>query len=232
MASNVDVLTRAHTALKAKARAKKNQIDSVVFDDDARVEFLTGFHKRKLQKKEAAKSKAKERERQQRLQARKEQRQALREKAQENARQIESALKQDVNESSDEETNKLPQSRKGKGKATQEFEDEEQLATVTIVEEFDPDTLRHMSSTAQNKPGSLSSASESRVDTRIDSQSRPPPKKAKVQPKRTPYETKAARKAARVKQHSRKLEKANLASRNARRKEGGKGGKGGQRSKK
>ena len=35
-------------------------------------EFLTGFHKRKLQKKEAAKQKAKEREKQERLEARRE----------------------------------------------------------------------------------------------------------------------------------------------------------------
>ena len=36
MASNVDILTKSHTVLKAKARAKKGQIESVVFDDDAR----------------------------------------------------------------------------------------------------------------------------------------------------------------------------------------------------
>lgn len=55
-------------------------------------EFLTGFHKRKLQKKEAAKNKAKERERQERLQTRKEMRQQLREQAKENVRMVEGAL--------------------------------------------------------------------------------------------------------------------------------------------
>ena len=37
-----------------------------------RREFLTGFHKRKLQKKEAAKKKALDREKQERLEARRE----------------------------------------------------------------------------------------------------------------------------------------------------------------
>ena len=35
MASNVDILTKSHTVLKAKARAKKGQIESVVFDDES-----------------------------------------------------------------------------------------------------------------------------------------------------------------------------------------------------
>lgn len=34
--SNTEILTHSHTVLKAKARAKKNQIEAVVFDDTAR----------------------------------------------------------------------------------------------------------------------------------------------------------------------------------------------------
>ena len=45
---------------------------AVIFDDDARREFLTGFHKRKLAKIEAAKKRSLEREKQERLQARRE----------------------------------------------------------------------------------------------------------------------------------------------------------------
>ena len=72
-------------------------------------EFLTGFHKRKLVKKEAARSRAKERDKQERLEARREvclhlyvvllpvlihyiqQRRMLRERAIENAAQVEKA---------------------------------------------------------------------------------------------------------------------------------------------
>ena len=65
-----------------------------MYTEPYRSEFLTGFRKRKLQKKEAAKGKAKERERQERLEARKENRQALKEQAEENARLVESAWKE------------------------------------------------------------------------------------------------------------------------------------------
>lgn len=288
MASNVDILTRAHSALRAKARAKKNQIESIVFDEDARLsvtislqamaclliviffsrEFLTGFRKRKLQKKEAAKKKAKEREREERLQLRKEHRKALRERAQENARQVESSFKQGLyfsitfpfkwlisasffpiayikghdSDESDDEATELAPLDKGKGKATQEFEDEEQLATVTIVEEFDPDALRLMPSSSHRIPDSPSSESEvpaessSRVSksgerdtgiqstTRFDEDEILRRKKDRVRRKKTAYETKAARKAERSKQRARKLEKANLADQRARRK-GDHGGK-------
>ena len=72
MSSNLALLTQAHTAIAAKRRARKTQIAEIVFDDDARRDFLTGFHKRKLAKAEAARSKAKEREKQEHLEIRRE----------------------------------------------------------------------------------------------------------------------------------------------------------------
>ena len=87
--SNIAALTKARRIVAAKKKFKREQIKEVVFDDDARRyvpslllngltegsrdhrrDFLTGFHKRKLQKKEAAKKKAQERERQERSDAR------------------------------------------------------------------------------------------------------------------------------------------------------------------
>lgn len=87
--SNLATLTHSHRIVAAKRRAKKEQIKEIVFDDAARRyvlqgydsvdipdggtrEFLTGFHKRKLQKKEVAKKKALERERHERLEAKRE----------------------------------------------------------------------------------------------------------------------------------------------------------------
>ena len=87
--SNLAVLTKSHNIIAAKKKAKKEQLKEIVFDDAARRwtrsffaqllpltllfrEFLTGFHKRKVQKKEEAKKKAKEREKQERLEARRE----------------------------------------------------------------------------------------------------------------------------------------------------------------
>jgi Nucleolar protein 12 (25kDa) len=90
MASNIQLLTHAHKIVKAKKRQKREQVKAVVFDEDARRcahpsslkknciilvfsrEFLTGFHKRKLAKKEEGKKKAQAREKQERLETRRE----------------------------------------------------------------------------------------------------------------------------------------------------------------
>ncbi|KAH8119394.1 nucleolar protein 12-domain-containing protein [Phellopilus nigrolimitatus] len=236
MASNVDILTRSHTILKAKARAKKNQIDQIVFDEDARREYLTGFRKRNIQKKEAAQTKAKERERQERLQARREQRQARQEQARENAQLVESAFRKDIddgNSSEDDEFMGFSSPDKGKGKATQEYEDEEQLATVTVVEEFDPDTLRYMPSTSRNSPEPPQFESESFPRARTTSDSTGSRRKGKpVLKKKIAYETKAVRKATRQKQRVRKVEKAEFSggrSKRVQRKETARGGKKGRK---
>ena len=90
--SNVHILTRSHNAIARKKHARRNEVKEVIFDDDARRyvsslhlssrsqiwrrEFLTGFHKRKKAKADAARKKAIERERQERLEARREVRSA------------------------------------------------------------------------------------------------------------------------------------------------------------
>ncbi|KAJ8076551.1 hypothetical protein PM082_000974 [Marasmius tenuissimus] len=70
--TNLHVLTQSHTLVASKKRAKRNQVKEVLFDEDARREFLTGFHKRKVAKAEAARKKAAEREKQERLETRRE----------------------------------------------------------------------------------------------------------------------------------------------------------------
>lgn len=70
--SNVAVLTHENKIWSRKKKQKKEQVKEVLFDDTARREFLTGFHKRKLARKEAGKAKALEKERQHRLEERRE----------------------------------------------------------------------------------------------------------------------------------------------------------------
>lgn len=85
---NLAKLTHSHTVIAAKKRAKRQQISEIIFDDNARRsvyiskhptfflthsrDFLTGFHKRKLAKADAARKKAQERQKQIRLEARRE----------------------------------------------------------------------------------------------------------------------------------------------------------------
>ncbi|TFK54003.1 hypothetical protein OE88DRAFT_1611534, partial [Heliocybe sulcata] len=89
--TNLSALTQSHRIASLKKRAKREQVKEVVFDEDARKEFLTGFHKRKLAKKEAAKKKAIDREKQERREQRLEHRRALAEQARSNAKEVEKA---------------------------------------------------------------------------------------------------------------------------------------------
>jgi len=156
--SNLAVLTKSHKIIAAKRRAKKEQVKEIMFDDVARREFLTGFHKRKLQKKEAAKQKAMEREKQERLEARREKRQMLAERAVQNAAETERAYGAAISdeEQDEEEWGGISSSgtiNKGKGKQKEdEYEYEEQVATVTVVEDFDPDELIHGPRSGKRSP--------------------------------------------------------------------------------
>lgn len=110
-------------------------MSTILFDDDARRDFLTGFHKRKKARLDAARNRALQRQKLQRLQARRERRRALRDQAAENTRQVQSFYG-----SVDHQDEWLGIHAKHRDQA---YEDDQALATVTVVEDFDPDTLRH-----------------------------------------------------------------------------------------
>jgi len=247
--SNTDVLTHAHAVLKAKARAKRHQVDQIVFDEDARRDYLSGFRKRNLLKKEAAIARAKERDHQQKLEARREHRQALREQAVENAKLVEEAYGNVVGGDTSEDGDFAGFSTEEKGKDREDaYEDAEQLATVTVIDEFDPAALRNYASTSaasldmnvsakgevpplrpkrrSGEPAAHHAATAQRSTTHGEqlphaSEAR----SSKIKPKKIAYETKAARKATQQKQRSRKVEKASLAGgkQSRTRQKGGKG---------
>ncbi|KAH9176620.1 hypothetical protein EDB89DRAFT_2112593 [Lactarius sanguifluus] len=175
MTSNIKSLTQSHKVIRAKRRQKREQIPAIVFDEDARREFLTGFHKRKLAKKEESKKRALAREKQEHLEARREQRRILAEQATQNAGK------------NDEEWHGIASAPSNDAGLEQEtYSDEEQLATVTIGGERVRDDEGRKTSKRKNAP--------------------------------VRYETKAARRAAQVKQRARRTEKAELAGGKAARK--------------
>lgn len=237
-------------------------------------EFLTGFRKRNLLKKEAAKTRAKEREHQERLQARRDQRQALQEQARANAELVENAYRNGAlqilphrchgdgtvnlcycaavgGDGSEDEFTGFASADKGKARAIEEaYEDEEQLATVTVVEEFDPEEFRHpdtargpSSRLTGEDTGKPARATGRGDGVKFQSQNsntpgagpstgvRPSDKKTKTRPKKIAYETKAARKASRVKQRSRRTEKAEAAGGKSSRRGRGKPTRGGRKGK-
>ncbi|KAG5649759.1 hypothetical protein H0H81_002144 [Sphagnurus paluster] len=217
---NLAVLTQSHKAIAAKKKAKREQIKEIIFDDDARRDFLTGFHKRKLAKADAARKKAIEREKQERLENRREQRRMLRERALENAAEVESAyhaLLGVPDNEVDDDWKGISWEDKGKQKE-EEYEDEEITATVTVVEDFDPDTFIH--------GPRITNASPNHQPPPADTQRRPskphdrPATRKQVKPKNIRYQTKGERKVERTKQRARRTEKAELAGGKASRKKG------------
>ncbi|KAI1791294.1 nucleolar protein 12-domain-containing protein [Ganoderma leucocontextum] len=234
--SNLANLTKSHNIVAAKKKAKREQIKEIVFDDDARWEFLTGFHKRKVQKKEAAKKKAQERDKQERLETRREHRKLLAEQARKNAQAAERACGGVVDEGSDSEWDGIGSTAsKGKGRANEEdeeeYEDEEQLATVTVVEEFDPDSIIHGTQPAPKLHNDGDNSVEGPPDSRSRAKTKPANQDAKAKVKTAAkakdikYQTGAARKAERQKQRTRKLEKAERAGGKGSRRKGGSRGK-------
>ncbi|KAG0706084.1 nucleolar protein 12-domain-containing protein [Suillus ampliporus] len=214
MDSNIAILTQSHRAVAAKKREKRNQIKEIVFDEDARREFLTGFHKRKVEKKEVAKQKAKLREKQERLDTRREHRRALAERAVQNAAEVEKAYGAIIDDSDDEDEGMGFSGNEVNG----EYEGEEQLATVTVVEDFDPATFLH-------GPPITGSAPTDQLDTPSPTFVKPkgkekaqndplkPKRKAKKneKTKSVKYQTKSARLVERSKQRARRTEKAERA---------------------
>ncbi|KAJ2497580.1 hypothetical protein GGH96_004999 [Coemansia sp. RSA 1972] len=78
MPDNTKVLTRGTRALAMKRKARQQEVELVEFDPKARQTFLTGFHKRKVERQEKAASEIKTQERQDMLQMRKERREQQR----------------------------------------------------------------------------------------------------------------------------------------------------------
>ncbi|GBE81542.1 nucleolar protein 12-domain-containing protein [Sparassis latifolia] len=232
--SNLKILTKSHIIVAAKKRAKREQVKEVVFDDEARREFLTGFHKRKLQKKEDAKKKAQEREKKVRLEARREQRHMLAQRAALNAAETEKAYGGHIDDQDSETdwTGLANRSRNGARNETgqeEQYEYDEHVATVTVVEDFDPDDLIHGPDKAErtgdptddpsNSDGTILRTRHTRSSLGGNSRTKHtrPIERTKARIKNTvkskdvKYQTSAARKAERMKQGRRKTEKAERA---------------------
>ncbi|KAF8444713.1 nucleolar protein 12-domain-containing protein [Boletus edulis BED1] len=191
---NITLLTTAHDAIAAKKRAKHAQIKEIVFDDDARRTFLTGFHKRKTARREEAKKKAQLREKQERLETRREHRRALAERSARNAAEVERACGAFAEVDGDDwaGVSSEPEGMEA------EYEGEEQLATVTVVQDFDLTTLLHGPPPTRGPVPAVDKGEEVKRARR----------------KKTPkvkYETKAARRTEQRRQRARRTEKAERA---------------------
>ncbi|KAJ2395329.1 hypothetical protein GGI23_004347 [Coemansia sp. RSA 2559] len=141
MSDNISVLTKGHKTYAKKRKARHEQVEEVQFDPDARRTFLTGFHKRKMERREQAIALAKQREREDKLEMRREHRQAQKEQLAHKImlnKGINGELDADKEESGSEE-------EIGKGNEEEEEGEEEEVlhgdsavTTVTVTRDFDP----------------------------------------------------------------------------------------------
>ncbi|KAI0459772.1 nucleolar protein 12-domain-containing protein [Xylaria acuta] len=78
----------------SKKRKRQHTVEEIKFDDEARAEYLTGFHKRKLQRAKHAQEQAAERARQEKIETRKQIREDRKREVEEHVQNVNNALKQ------------------------------------------------------------------------------------------------------------------------------------------
>ncbi|KAI0490725.1 nucleolar protein 12-domain-containing protein [Xylaria cf. heliscus] len=81
-------------AAPSKKRKRQHTIEEIKFDNEARAEYLTGFHKRKLQRAKHAQEQAAERARQEKIETRKQIREDRKREVEEHVQSVSNALKQ------------------------------------------------------------------------------------------------------------------------------------------
>lgn len=102
---------------------------------------------------------------------------------------------------------------KGMAEKEEEYEDAELLATVTVVEDFDPDTFIHGSPSAPDPAHAVDTEKPDR-QAKVEGKEKASTKaktKTKTRARSVKYETKEARKTERTKQRARRTEKAERA---------------------
>lgn len=112
-------------------KAKKYGVDEVVFDKLAREEFLTGFHKRKVERQKKAQAYHKEQERLAKIEARKLARAEKQREIDERLRQLHELrehLEKSVQEDDDEDFSSTKKSKKDNDKQTEDKEASEIVA--------------------------------------------------------------------------------------------------------
>ncbi|CUA76225.1 hypothetical protein RSOLAG22IIIB_06153 [Rhizoctonia solani] len=190
--SNRAILTRQSVAWAHKKQARQGQVKEIVFDEEARRDYLTGFRKRNAERKKAAKAKAVAKEKQEHLEERRQMRKELKERAQTNFEAVEKAYGgAALDFAGITSTPKLEEHE-------EEYSDEEQLATVAVIEDFDP--TADMLGPSPVRPEEDDGLEEMRpVRTSKSTKAPTLEKKSKPKPSKFRYETKAAARAAHVK---------------------------------
>ncbi|KAJ9294264.1 hypothetical protein DTO271G3_7126 [Paecilomyces variotii] len=203
-----------------KKRKLTTAVEEVTFDDTARHEFLTGFHKRKLQRAKHAQEIAEKRAREERIQHRKKLREERNAEFQrileENERQLKK-LREDTDSESEEESDSNEEEWKGFEEPPAldyeaEYIDEDKYTTVTVEDmdaskeglyKAEKDELDEHSSRKRDTVPAVTKTNSATNKGKRAGDDKPKKKKKKFR-----YESKEERKLARTKQKISKKRKA------------------------
>ncbi|KAF8930364.1 hypothetical protein BGZ58_008281 [Dissophora ornata] len=149
MSSNAQVLSSGSEVYAKKRKARQDQLAEVTFDPDARKEYLTGFHKRKVHRQNVAREIAKKKEHEEKLEARKEARAAKKEMQEEKVQEYEKYRRQlkikygeALSDEEDDETvfsDDDDSKKEAKEPKQSKFKTKTSLTTVTVIEDMDQD---------------------------------------------------------------------------------------------
>ncbi|KAI9485838.1 MAG: nucleolar protein 12 [Benjaminiella poitrasii] len=138
---NSDILSAGSKVYAKKRKAKQEIVESVEFDDASRTEFLTGFHKRKLERKKKTKEKYERLAKEEKLRNRREAREQRKRLADKNIQEMAAMLRANIEEpdefDSDEDIEKEEEEKKQP--EVKEFKNKSTLTTVTVIEDLDLD---------------------------------------------------------------------------------------------
>ncbi|MCJ1442286.1 MAG: hypothetical protein MMC23_002779 [Stictis urceolatum] len=211
---------QASTAPASFRRNKIGPLEEIPFDFAAREEYLTGFHKRKLQRAKHAQEQAAKREREERIATRKALRESRKAEVEKHVHEINAVLKeqQGLPESDDSESSEAWDGIEEPAVVNHEDEyiDEDKYTTVTVEEvditkegmrkvrtgDSDEDSEEEAEG-KQSKPNESVSTSKPKRTWTKDRPAGPKKKKKKFR-----YESKADRKVTRMKERSSNKAKA------------------------
>ncbi|KAI8053657.1 nucleolar protein 12 [Gilbertella persicaria] len=137
---NTDILSAGSKVYAKKRKAKQETVEYVEFDPEKRSEFLTGFHKRKLERKKKTREKYAQLEREEKLRNRKEAREQRQRLADKNVQEMAAMLRGNIEEPDTFQSDEEEQvEEEKKGPVVQEFKNKSTLTTVTVIEDLDLD---------------------------------------------------------------------------------------------
>ncbi|KAG1471606.1 hypothetical protein G6F56_002033 [Rhizopus delemar] len=142
---NTDILSAGSKVYAKKRQAKKETVEFVEFDPEKRQEYLTGFHKRKVERKNKTREKyallAKEEKLRNRKEIREERQRLADKNVQEMAAMLRGSLGVEEEEEEvafeEEEEEEKEEEKKKKDPVVQEFKSKSALTTVTVIEDLE-----------------------------------------------------------------------------------------------